>query len=304
MSILGVHESISGGLEQAVLAASESGFDCVQLFSKNSNQWKAKPISAESAELFIKTLNDRKITHPLIHDSYLINLGSAKVELYEKSVEAFTDELRRARILTVPFVVMHPGTPTEDKSSDPVESGLKRIAAGLDRAITSLESETEFTFRPDVLLETTAGQGANLGWSFEQLARIIELSKYPDRLAVCVDTCHIHSAGYPIIEKKDYEKTFEKFDKIIGLERLKAFHLNDSIKGLGNRVDRHAHIGHGTLGLEPFRHLMNDPRFENIPMYLETPKGTTIIDGETLDWDAVNLATLRSLISRRSTELR
>ena len=283
--------SISGGLEQAVLAAAKIGFDCVQLFSKNSNQWKAKPITPDAAELFKKTLLETKITAPLIHDSYLINLGSAKPDLYEKSLAAFSDELQRAELLGVPNVVMHPGTPTEDTSDDPVESGLRRIAAAIDLSLESVGTNGKVA----VLLETTAGQGSNLGWKFEHLARIIELSKYPDRIGVCVDTCHIHAAGYGIAEKKEYEKTFDEFDRIIGIERLKAFHLNDSVKGTGARVDRHAHLGQGTLGLEPFRLLLNDPRFLAIPMYLETPKGTAEINGETVDMDAVNLQTLRSL---------
>ncbi|MCL2305611.1 MAG: deoxyribonuclease IV [Planctomycetaceae bacterium] len=288
MNLFGAHFSISGGLEQAVLAAAELGFDCVQLFSKNSNQWKGKPITPEAAVLFQTTLRETKITHPLIHDSYLINLGSAKPDLYEKSLAAFSGELLRAEQLGVPYVVMHPGTPTGDTTDDPVKSGLRRIASAIDQSLESV-SQT------GVLLETTAGQGANLGWKFEHLAKILELSKYPGRLGVCVDTCHIHAAGYPITDQKSYEKTFDLFDRIVGLDRLKAFHLNDSVKELGSRVDRHAHLGHGTLGLEPFRLLVNDGRFQKIPMYLETPKGTTEIDGQTVDWDLVNLQTLRKL---------
>ncbi len=290
----GAHMSISGGLERAVLAAAEVGFDCVQLFSKNSNQWKAKPITPDAAELFKKTLRETKITDPLIHDSYLINLGSGKSDLYEKSLAAFSDELARAETLGVPYVVMHPGTPTEDTSADPVESGLRRIASAIDQ---SLES-TGKSAKVGVLLETTAGQGSNLGWKFEHLARILELSKHPDRLGVCVDTCHIHAAGYLLASKREYENTFAEFDRIIGLDRLKAFHLNDSVKGVGARVDRHAHLGHGTLGLEPFRFLVNDARFQAIPMYLETPKETTEIDGQTVDWDLVNLRTLQGLIRK------
>ena len=283
--------SISGGLEQAVLAAAEIGFDCVQLFSKNSNQWRAKAIAPQEAERFQTTLREKRITHPLIHDSYLINLGSAKADLYDKSLAAFTEELQRARQLGVPYVVTHPGTPTGDTTSDPVESGLRRIASAVDRSLETVSGVS-------VLLETTAGQGSNLGWKFEHLARIIELSKHPDRLGVCVDTCHIHAAGYKITDKKSYDNTFAEFDRIIGLTRIKAFHLNDSVKEIGSRVDRHAHLGHGTLGLEPFRLLVNDKRFKNIPMYLETPKGTTASDGETVDWDAVNLRTLRELLKR------
>ena len=286
--------SISGGLEQAVLAAAEFGFDCVQLFSKNSNQWKGKPITSDAAELFKATLREKQIAHPLIHDSYLINLGSAKPDLYEKSLAAFAEELSRAEKLGVPYVVMHPGTPTGDTSDDPVESGLRRIASAIDQSLESVGKNAQV----GVLLETTAGQGANLGWKFEHLAGIFELSKHPERLGVCVDTCHIHAAGYSLADQKSYEKTFAEFDRRIGLNRLKAFHLNDSVKGIGARVDRHAHIGHGTLGLEPFRLLVNDKRFQRIPMYLETPKGTTEINGKTIDWDLVNLQTLRGLVNQ------
>ena len=147
-----------------------------------------------------------------------------------------------------------------------------------------------------VLLETTAGQGSNLGWKFEHLARIMERSAYSDRFGVCVDTCHITAAGYSLATSKEYEATFRQFDEIIGLDRLKAFHLNDSVKGIGSRVDRHAHIGHGTLGLEPFRLLVNDDRFAELPMYLETPKGMVERGDETFDWDVVNLRVLKSLL--------
>ncbi|MGL6196821.1 MAG: deoxyribonuclease IV [Thermoguttaceae bacterium] len=289
---IGAHMSISGGYDKAVTAAADMGFDCVQLFSKNSNQWKGKSITAKEAELFKNTMSERKITDPLIHDSYLINLGSAKPDLYEKSLAAFADEVLRAETLGVPCVVMHPGTPTEDKSADPVESGLKRIADALNAVFTEVGNNNKVT----VLLETTAGQGSNLGWRFEHLAKIIELSKFPERLAVCVDTCHIFAAGYSILDEKSYENTFAEFDRIIGVDRLRAFHLNDSVKGLGCRVDRHAHIGHGEIGAKPFGFILNDPRFVAIPMYLETPKGTTEINGQTADWDAVNLSILRNLV--------
>lgn len=308
--------SISGGLEQAILAAAEIGFDAVQLFSKNSNQWSAKPITPELAELFHTTLETTQIRFPLIHDSYLINLGTAKPDLYQKSCHAFLDELARAHTLGVPNVVMHPGTPTDDRSADPVEAGLARIADAIDFCFKSLDdlltkenkaganqtAQPQTENRPNsvnpvhVLLETTAGQGDNLGWSFEHLTRIIERSQFADRLGVCIDTCHIHAAGYSILNQHDYETTFAEFDRIVGLDRLKAFHLNDSVKGLGSRVDRHAHFGHGTLGLEPFRLLVNDVRFQEIPMYLETPKGTTLIEGGPVDWDVVNLQTLRNLV--------
>ena len=295
MPYFGVHASISGGHDKAVAAAADAGFDCVQLFSKNSSQWKAKSLTKEEGQRFQQALQDRNIRFPLVHDSYLINLASGKEELRQKSIAAFADEMERTAILGIPWIVMHPGSPTGDEAhnteNDNAESrGLRRIAKAFD--IIFAQTTAPVT----VLLETTAGQGSNLGWKFEHLARIIELSAYPDRFGVCVDTCHITAAGYSLASPQEYEATFEQFDKVIGLERLKAFHLNDSVKGIGSRIDRHAHIGHGALGLEPFRLLVNDARFTKLPMYLETPKGTVTLDGETLDWDVVNLRTLKGLM--------
>jgi len=294
MPYFGVHESISGGHDKAVSAAAEAGFDCVQLFSKNSSQWQAKPLSQEEGRRFQQTLQDRNICFPLIHDSYLINLASGKEELRQKSLAAFADEMERTATLGIPWIVMHPGSPTGDESKNAEENGLRRIAEAFD--IIFLQTKTS-ALPIMVLLETTAGQGSNLGWKFEHLARIIELSASPERFGVCVDTCHITAAGYSLATPKEYEETFRQFDKIVGLDRLKAFHLNDSVKGVGSRVDRHAHIGQGMIGLEPFRLLVNDARFADLPMYLETPKGTVKQNGETLDWDVVNLRTLRNLRS-------
>ena len=298
MPYFGVHESISGGHDKAITAAADAGFDCVQLFSKNSSQWKAKSLTRAEGQRFQQVLQDRNIRFPLVHDSYLINLASGKTELRQKSIEAFADEMERTAILGIPWIVMHPGSPTGDESNnaenDNAESrGVQRIAKAFDTIFA--QTKTPVT----VLLETTAGQGSNLGWKFEHLARIIELSAYPERLGVCVDTCHITAAGYSLATPQEYEATFEQFDKVIGLERLQAFHLNDSIKGIGSRVDRHAHIGHGALGLEPFRLLVNDVRFTELPMYLETPKGTIELNGEMLDWDVVNLRTLKGLMRDR-----
>ena len=289
MPYFGVHASISGGHDRAVWAAAEGGFDCVQLFSKNSSQWKAPPLPPNAGEQFQQALQSRNIRFPLVHDSYLINLASGKEELRQKSMAAFADELERTAMLGIPWIVMHPGSPTGDDSKSAEENGLRRIAEAFDTIFE--QKKTSVT----VLLETTAGQGSNLGWKFEHLARIIELSASPERFGVCVDTCHITAAGYSLATPKEYKATFKQFDEIIGLDRLMAFHLNDSVKGIGSRVDRHAHIGHGTLGLEPFRLLVNDDRFAELPMYLETPKGTVEVNGTTLDWDVVNLQTLQSL---------
>ncbi|MBR5626020.1 MAG: deoxyribonuclease IV [Thermoguttaceae bacterium] len=286
MPKFGAHESISGGLENAVLTASALGFDTVQLFSKNSNQWKAKPIDNRSVQKFRDAMSQTGIVSPLIHDSYLINLASPKTELFEKSLAAFHEEIERAAALGVRQLVMHPGSYTEDTE----ENGLKRIAAAFDTIFQSVPDSVL------VLLETTAGQGTNLGYKFEQLAEIIAQSSYPERFGVCIDTCHVFAAGYDISTQKGYDQVMNNFDRILGLERLKAFHLNDSVKGLGSRVDRHTHLGHGTLGVEPFGFIVNDPRLAELPMYLETPKGETEVNGKLLDWDVVNLRTLKSLI--------
>jgi deoxyribonuclease-4 len=290
MPYFGVHESISGGHDKAILSAAAAGFDCVQLFSKNSSQWQAKPLTEQDGERFQQALHQRNVGFPLVHDSYLINLASGKEELRQKSISAFADEMERTAILGIPWIVMHPGSPTGDESSHAEENGLRRIADAFDTIFKQTKTPVS------VLLETTAGQGSNLGWKFEHLARVIELSDFPDRFGVCVDTCHITAAGYSLASPKEYEATFREFDKTIGLERLKAFHLNDSVKGIGSRVDRHAHIGHGALGLEPFRLLVNDSRFATLPMYLETPKGMVEDNGEVLNWDVVNLRTLQSLM--------
>jgi deoxyribonuclease-4 len=283
MPILGAHQSISGGYYKAVERAAEHGCDCMQIFTKNNNQWRAKPITAEDVEKFRTALAEKGITHPIAHDSYLINLASRDPLLWKKSLAAFVEELRRAELLGIPYVVMHPGSYTDGSE----QTGFRQIV----RALDEIHDRTR-GLRVGCLLETTAGQGSSLGWRFEQLAVILEGVKQPERLGVCFDTCHVFAAGCPLGTKKDYAATMRAFDKLVGLALIKAFHLNDSRKELGSRVDRHEHIGQGKLGLEAFRLLLNDRRFRNIPMYLETPKGFRDRD----NWDAVNLATLRGLV--------
>jgi deoxyribonuclease-4 len=285
MPLLGAHQSIAGGYHKAVEAAAGFGMDVVQLFTKNNNQWKARPITPAEIDEFRAALKASGVRHPCAHDSYLINLASPDDVLWKKSLEAFTVELERAEALGLLGLVMHPGscvTCTE-------EEGLARVIDALDRAHQSTKG-----FRTLTLLETTAGQGTNLGHRFEHLARIADNVAAPERVAVCVDTCHIFAAGYPITTRAEYAATMEEFDDVVGLERIRAFHLNDSLRELGSRVDRHARIGTGKLGLAPFRHLLNDPRFSSIPMYLETPKGEE--KGKSLD--AINLRTLRRLVKK------
>ena len=284
MPLLGAHMSIAGGYYKAVEAASKLGMSTCQLFTKNNNQWKAKPLSSQDLDDFKVCLQQTGITQPVAHDSYLINLASPDDVLWKKSIEAFQHELERAAALGLMGVVMHPGAYV---ASSPA-AGLQRIVEALDDIHAATAGYEVLT-----LLETTAGQGSTLGAKFEELAWIIEHSATPERLGVCVDTCHIFSAGYPLIDAADYAATFAEFERLIGVSRIKAFHLNDSLKPFGSRVDRHAHIGRGSLGLEPFRHLLNDARFATVPMYLETPKGEE--EGEQLD--AINLRTLHSLVA-------
>ncbi len=286
MPMLGAHMSIAGGYFKAVRAAHAAGCDCVQLFTKNNNQWRAKPIADKDVDAFRGALDELGIKHPISHDSYLINLGSPDDELWHKSIDALVVELERADLLGIPYVVAHPGAYTTSSE----EEGLARIAHGLAEVHKQADGATA-----RALLETTAGQGSNLGWRFEHLGSILDQVSDPDRLGVCFDTCHVFAAGYPMGTKKEYLATMRELDKLVGLKRIKAFHLNDSLKPLGSRVDRHAGIGRGEMGVDPFRWLMNDRRFAKTPMYLETPKGEE--EGE--DLDVINLRTLRSLVEKK-----
>jgi deoxyribonuclease-4 len=282
--LFGAHMSIAGGLYNALLAAQRHACDTVQLFSKNSNQWDARELTAEEVALFRRTLRQTRLRLPLVHDSYLINLASPDETLYRRSVEAFVVEYQRAEKIGAAYLVTHPGAHLGTGE----EEGLKRVAAALDEVHRRCPG-----YRVKVLLETTAGQGTTLGHRFEHLGRILALAAEPGRLGVCLDTCHVFAAGYALAPEAEYRATFRQFDRVIGLKWLKAFHVNDSLKPLGSRVDRHAHLGRGCLGLEPFRLLVNDPRFRHKPMVLETPKE----EGDNGDMDGVNLTALRGLVA-------
>jgi deoxyribonuclease-4 len=310
--------SVAGGLHCAVERAKAVGCDCVQIFtanarrwyrpaaslavtptakrkttaqsgpflSKNNNQWRAKPISDDDASRFRAALKKLRVKHPLAHASYLINLASPDEELWKKSIDSFIVELRRAEQLGIPYVVVHPGAYTTSS----LEAGVKRVAAALDEVHRQTRG-----IAAQCLLETTSGQGSCLGCRFEHLAEIIERSHDPERLAVCVDTCHIFSAGYPLGSAADYQATIKKLDSVIGVKLVKAIHVNDSKAKFGSGVDRHAHIGRGEMGLEPFRLLLNDRRFARVPMYLETNKG----EENGLDLDEINLEVLRRLVKQQ-----
>jgi deoxyribonuclease-4 len=278
--------SIAGGYFHAVEAARKHQCEALQIFTKNANQWKGKELTDEDVRLFHGVLRGSGVRVTMAHDSYLINLASPDEALYRRSMEAFLLEVQRAEELRLKYLVMHPGSPGNEE----VEVGLRRIAAALDEVFRRCPG-----YRVKVLLENTAGQGYSLGHRFEHLGRIFELVEEPDRLGVCLDTCHVFAAGYPLSPEKQYRATLREFDRQVGLRRLRVFHVNDSLKPLGSRVDRHAHIGRGCLGLEPFRLLVNDRRFRRLPMILETPKE----DANEGDMDTVNLDVLRSLVKSR-----
>jgi deoxyribonuclease-4 len=279
---LGAHLSIAGGVENALLAAERLGCTAVQLFTKNSNQWAGKPFAADEPARFRRTRRRLKLRFAAAHDSYLINLATPDPALWRKSLEAFVDEVVRAEALGLEYLVTHPGAHVG--AGD--EVGLANVARALDEVHARHPKA-----RVRILLEVTAGQGSSLGHRFEHLAAILAQVREPRRLGVCFDTCHVLAAGYPLGTAEEQQATFQEFDRVIGLKRLKLFHVNDSKKGLGSRVDRHEHIGRGCIGLEPFRRLLNDPRFQETPMILETPKH----DAAGEEMDPVNLAALRAL---------
>ena len=295
--------SIAGGHHRAVQRGHACGCQCVQLFTasprsfaglsvdacrrstkstRNNGSPPATGITADKAARFRAALQELGIGHPIAHNCYLINLASPDKTLWKLSIDAMVLELQRAEILGLAYVVAHPGAYTTSSE----RRGLRRIV----QALNSIHAQTR-GIQAKCLLETTAGQGTSLGWRFEHLASILHAVKEPDRLGVCFDTCHVFAAGYSLAEPRQYQATMKQFDLSVGLGWIGAFHLNDSRGECGSRIDRHAHIGRGQMGLEPFRCLLGDPRFRNTPMYLETPKG----EEDGIDFDRINLATLRGL---------
>jgi deoxyribonuclease IV len=278
MPSLGAHVSTSGGVDKAPENGKSLGCEAIQVFTRNQMQWRARPLSDLEIAGFREGLKDCGIQATVSHDSYLINLGSHEPVTLQKSLDAFADEIERCEQLGIPFLVFHPGSHVGAGEA----VGLQRIVDSLN-AVLNRKPE----YKTQVLLENTAGQGSNLGYRFEHLAEILAKTENPDRLGVCLDTCHLFASGYDLRTRSSYEATFHQFDAIVGLGRVKGFHLNDSKKSLGSRVDRHENIGKGQLGLEPFRFLLNDPRFAGLPMLLETPGGDEAY--------RIDLTTLRSL---------
>ena len=284
--------SIAGGLPRAVDRARAARAQALQIFTKSAGQWRARLLPDEEIEQFRARVEKIGLSPVIAHNSYLINVAAGPGALRTQSIAALGEELDRAEALGLDGLVMHPGSYTSGNERD----GLRLIAEALDRILDARPGGKTM-----ILLEHTAGQGTNLGHRFEHLAEIIDRLGGTSRVGVCIDTCHLLAAGYDICTAEGYSRTFAEFDRVVGLSRIRAFHLNDSKKPCGSRVDRHEHIGKGCLGLEPFRLLLNDPRFAGHGMLLETPKLETPESRRRSDldpWDARNLRTLRRLIAK------
>lgn len=276
--------SIAGGVSRALDRGEELGLDTIQIFTKNANQWTGRPISDEEQDRFKRRKEETGIDPVIAHDSYLINLASPDREMFQRSLDAFEDELLRCHCLEVPWLVMHPGAH--------LKTGEARAIVQIGKAIKVAlleQNETEV----GVLLETTAGQGTQIGYRFEHLRDIMREIDLPERVGVCLDTCHIFAAGYDIRSREAYERTMDEFDKIVGLEYLQVIHVNDSKRELGSHVDRHEHIGRGQIGEEAFSFFLNDARLWDLPFILETPK--TAPDTQ-VPMDTVNVELLRKML--------
>ncbi|MBU1096226.1 MAG: deoxyribonuclease IV [Bacteroidetes bacterium] len=281
--ILGAHTSIAGGIHYSVDRAQNNGFAAMQIFTKNNNQWNAEPLDEKIIALFRQSWNSSGIKFIVAHDSYLINLCAKDKQLLNKSRKAFIDELERCEQLGIPHLNFHPGAHVGQGESE----GIKIIAESINIA-----HEKTSNYKVKSMIELTAGQGTTLGYNFEQIASIIDLVDQKERMTVCIDTAHIFAAGYNIRDSKEYKNVIKEFDSVIGLDRLKCLHMNDSKKALGSRVDRHDHIGEGFIGLEGFANIMNDTNLLSIPKILETPKGKEMKE------DIENLRILQTLIKK------
>lgn len=279
--LIGSHMSVSGGFFNAIADGMEVGCTTIQIFTKSNRQWKAKPITNKDAQLFIDAQKKSTIKAVVSHASYLINLGSITPDVQRKSFDALIDEVKRCHQLEIPYLVLHPGTAEVGARDETLQQTGKYI----DQVI----QETSNCF-VTILIETMAGQGKSIGSSFEDLAKILEQITDKNRVGVCFDTCHVFAAGYDMTTEKNYKQTMEDFDNIIGLQHLKAFHMNDSKKPFNSRVDRHENIGEGLIGLKAFELILNDPRFTTVPKILETPQM------EDLSNDKKNMQALLSLI--------
>lgn len=286
--------SIAGGFHRAVERARSVGATALQIFVKSPRQWEASPLAQDGVRAFREAVAAAGLSpYLLAHASYLINLASPRPDLRKRSLDALAVEIDRCAELAVPYLVLHPGS--HDGSG--AEAGLRRLAAALDRVYRATARAARGRRGVRVLLEVTAGQGNALGARFEEIAWVMQRSERGDRLGVCFDTCHAVAAGYEFRDRRSYREMLREFDSTIGLDRLLAFHLNDSVHGLGSHRDRHAHIGRGEIGLEAFRLILNDRRFRQLPMVLETPKGDDLAE------DRLNLGVLRAMVGRRGRQV-
>ncbi len=281
MPLLGTHVSTAGGVDKAPLRAKEIPVRAIQIFAKNNNQWRAPALSLKEVDDFQDNCRKCEIEVAFSHAGYLINLAAPDPVTYQNSMESMRIELERGEALGLSYVVLHPGAHKETGMT----LGIHKVVESLNTLIGQTEG-----YQIRILLETTAGQGSSIGHRFEQIAEILAGVKNKNRVGVCLDTCHIFAAGYELRTKEAYEKTWEEFDRTVGLKKLFAIHLNDSKKPLGSRVDRHEHIGKGEMGEEPFRLLMNDARFKKMPMVLETSK-----EDDFVKYDRMNLKALQGL---------
>jgi deoxyribonuclease-4 len=279
--LLGAHMSIGGGVHMAIERARSINCTAMQIFVKNNMQWFARPLTKEEIRSFLNHAQHGELLSIFAHANYLINLAATNPQFHANSLRALSEELTRAAQLELPFLVLHPGAHLGAGE----EAGLEKITKSINRVFARIPK-----VKTKIALETTAGQGSCLGEKFEHLACIIDNTREPDRLCVCLDTAHIFAAGYDLGSEKAVRKTFREFDRVIGLDRLAAIHVNDSKTARGSRVDRHEHIGKGQIGLDAFRFIMRDRRFRKIPKVLEAPKGKDLAE------DVVNMKTLRDLL--------
>lgn len=286
--LLGAHMSIAGGVDLAPLRGQQVGCRTIQLFTKSSNQWRARSLPSEEIDRFRANLQAAAIAPAVAHGAYLINLASTNPALHQKSMAACLEELERAEALGIPYLVIHPGA----HMGAGEEAGLRQVANSLRELLKRTKG-----CRVQAVLETTAGQETTLGYRFEQIALLLDQIGLPERTGVCLDTCHLFAAGYDIRTLDDYHGVLRVFDQVVGIPFLRVIHVNDCKKELGCRVDRHEHIGKGTIGLEAFRCLVTDPRLRGIPMIIETPK-----DDDFVIADRRNLETLRGLAEEQRTE--
>ncbi len=279
--LFGAHESIAGGVYKAIERGKQATCDTIQIFNKSNNQWRAAKLKPADVDKYFQLQEELGVTVACSHSSYLINIASPDEALNEKSYLSLKEEMERCNILRVPKLVLHPGSHVGSGE----EAGLDAVAENINRLLDNLDDNT-----CTLTLEATAGQGTNLGSTFEHLAYLIDKTEDKDHIGVCLDSCHIFAAGYPLTEPEDYMATMKKFDDVIGFDRLGVFHINDSKQPFGSKKDRHEQLGQGHLGLGAFANIVNDKRLENVPLILETAKGDDLAE------DIENLKLLRGLM--------